>query len=531
MPRRSLGGSAVALLALSLLTTATGALTTAPASAAVVEPSTGIASGTNGIALGPDGNLWVAEQFNSTVAKVSPAGVVLQRIAMPGPPIGVSAGPGGTVWVTVPSVQKVEKIVAATGAVQSVDTLPASNCGPVAVANGGDGLMYVSLPNAGSCGATASALVTVDAATNVVSAAVTGRGTVLDLAVSGGKLFAPDYDGDVVRRMALGAALTVESAVDVTGGGPIGITTMAGEVFVALNSSQAVAHFPAVQNGGAAASFTAPPGSAPIGIAADANGQLVVTGPKSIYDLSTAGAFTAVPTPANADARDVVAVPGGDVWVTDNAKPRLLQVVDGKPTASVTRTTATSAKGAAAQLSIDPRGNTTQFALDYGATTAYGSVVTGQVAAGAAPVAQTVALTGLKPGKTYHLRLTASNVRGSFVGPDTTFTMPRQVKAKASFTWSVSAAGTILRTVKVARLAGGETITLRCKGGATKGCPFKKKVYKKVKKGTKDLSALFNGRLLKPGAKVVVTTSAAGLLDRTATLSVRAGKKPKITRG
>ena len=82
MPRRRVVGWLVALAALSAA---------APADAYVIE-SFGMASATNGIVLGPDGNFWVSETYNSpgTVARVSPAGVVIQRI-----PVGTRAAVAG----------------------------------------------------------------------------------------------------------------------------------------------------------------------------------------------------------------------------------------------------------------------------------------------------------------------------------------------------------------------------------------------------------------------------------------------------
>ena len=533
--RRITGSLVVGSMLTSSLAAAvvTSVVTATPAAAAVVDVKPVLSAGSNGIALGPDGNLWVAEQFNSSVAKVSPTGVVLQRIPMTGPPIGVSGGPSGTVWVTVPEDDKVVRIVAATGAVTDVSTNAGPACGPVAVADGGDGRIYLSLPNDGGGCVGASALATVNVADNVVSSPQTGRGTAYDLAVAGGKLYVPDYDADAVRRVALGVSLTVETAIGIAGGsGPSGVTVLNGEVYTTLQGTGGVTHFPVTQNGGTTVTFPGPVGiSGPIGITPDANGQLVVAAGNSIYDLSTTGVFTAVPVPALSKPQNAVLAANGDVWVTDANKPQLLRVVDGPPKGAVTTSTATSASTASVVASVDPRGNATQFHVDYGTTTAYGSTVAGSVAAGASPLDQTVTLSKLKPGKTYHLRLTATNVRGTFVGTDTTFTMPKQVKAKSAFTWTLSASSTVLTTVKLTKLTGGETVTLTCAGGKSKGCPFKKKTIKKLKKGTKDLSALFKGRQLKPGAKLVVTVSAKDLIDRTTTLTVRQGKPPKISRG
>ena len=55
----------------------------------------------NGIALGPDGNFWVAEENESTVARMTPAGDIIGRVNVGFGPKSVVAGPDGTVWVTV----------------------------------------------------------------------------------------------------------------------------------------------------------------------------------------------------------------------------------------------------------------------------------------------------------------------------------------------------------------------------------------------------------------------------------------------
>ncbi|MDQ8047217.1 MAG: hypothetical protein REI11_21605, partial [Patulibacter sp.] len=58
----------VRLLSLVLAAVAAVSITPGTASAAVFEPR-GAASATNGIAYGADGNVWVAEEFNDSVAR------------------------------------------------------------------------------------------------------------------------------------------------------------------------------------------------------------------------------------------------------------------------------------------------------------------------------------------------------------------------------------------------------------------------------------------------------------------------------
>ena len=129
----------------------------------------------------------------------------------------------------------------------------------------------------------------------------------------------------------------------------------------------------------------------------------------------------------------------------------------------------------------------------------------------AAPV--TSVLSGLAPGTTYHVRVRAINEEGSAAGGDMTFattalpvTVPpvTTLSAEAHFSWGFLGSRTVLKKVTVSKLKGGETITVTC-SSKSKGCKFKSKTYKKVKKGTKSFASLFGRkRPLKTGAKVVV---------------------------
>ena len=92
------------------------------------------------------------------------------------------------------------------------------------------------------------------------------------------------------------------------------------------------------------------------------------------------------------------------------------------------------------------------------------------------------------------MRVRATNEEGSVTGADTTVTTvaapppPKPVlKARANFSWAFIGSRTLLTKVEVTGLAGGETVKVTCKG---KGCPFKTKTYKKLKKGKKSLTSL-----------------------------------------
>jgi hypothetical protein len=71
---------------------------------------------------------------------------------------------------------------------------------------------------------------------------------------------------------------------------------------------------------------------------------------------------------------------------------------------------------------LNPGGRTTSYVFRYGKTKAYGSATPARAAgAGAATVPVSFRLAGLKPGKTYHYRLIATNSAGTERGADRTF--------------------------------------------------------------------------------------------------------------
>src|SRR3954451_16231125 len=120
----------------------------APARAAILQDFSGFQSGTNGIVLGPDGNFWVAEQyFGDSVARMTPAGRVLDRFNVGAGPTTIATGPNGTVWVAVTDAKRLVwfDATAGTPTAHPVPT-PAGSCGPVAITDGGNGRMYFSLP-------------------------------------------------------------------------------------------------------------------------------------------------------------------------------------------------------------------------------------------------------------------------------------------------------------------------------------------------------------------------------------------------
>ncbi len=79
--------------------------------------------------------------------------------------------------------------------------------------------------------------------------------------------------------------------------------------------------------------------------------------------------------------------------------------------------------------SVNPQGEPTTYQFEYGTTTAYGSVVPvspESAGSGRAQTAARQAITGLKEGTTYHVRLRATNAAGTTYGGDRIFTTPNK---------------------------------------------------------------------------------------------------------
>lgn len=495
-------------------------------------------SATNGIALGADGNFWVSEEFAGTVARMTPAGQVIGRFDVgsgaAARPASITAGADGTVWVSVPNEKVLTRIDTkpATPSVQKIDTSTSAGCGPVGVAHGGT-RVYVTFPSDGGCGA--SRIGSIDASgTGAISTVITS-GPAFDLAVAGGKVYVPIYDGDLVQRFNASLVSETTAAVD---GAPDGIAIDAqGVAWVSQNATGRVARISAGQNGGAGQSFapTGGPLDAPFGVAAAGDGRVYVASNKGIARVSADGTMKLFPT-SDGEPFDIAAGPDGDVYFTDRVIGRVRRLVSSAPRITGGAGTATATTSANVSANIDARGNTTTVTFEYGPTTAYGAAVT-VPANGVGPFPIGATLTGLAAGTTYHFRVRAINEEGEATpGGDLTFATPAPpvvtptLKARANFSWGFTGSRTVLTRVRVSDLSGGETIKITCSGKG-KGCPLKTKTYKSVKKGTRTLTTLFGKKKLKTGAKIVVTITKPGAIGSTTTVTIGKRKKdPKIVR-
>jgi len=523
----------------------------APASAFILQVKPGALSATNGIALGPDGNFWVAEQSADSVLRMRPDGTVLAHypLGAGAAPTTVTTGPGGRVWVAATGADKLVWIdaTAATPTTHDVSTAGASDCGPVALAAGGDGRMYFSLPFDGACVLGGQLGSVADDGVGAITTVPT-TSVVFDFVVAGGKLFAPDFGGSVVRRLAL-PALTTEAVINAPpGSSPDGVAADgAGNIWFTQFGSGSVGRFAATAPNATAATTITPSGgnlAQPVGIVAGADGAMYVAGSGSanVVRISADGTrFAFFPTGGAKPFRIVNGV-DGDLWFTDQQTTNVLRLISGAPRTTLVGAAAASATTAAVLASVNPRGNDTSVFFDFGTTVNYGSATTPiGVAAGLDPVSVPNALTALAPATTYHVRARATNVDGTTVSPDMTFTTPAappggaganglpRLKASTSFGYTRTATSLTLRRIGLTRLAGGETATIRCTGSAR--CPFKVRIFKRLQKGSRAFGkALLKKRRLPVGTTISVRVTKTGSIGTSATLKVRRRQAPQITR-
>src|SRR3954462_12681197 len=114
-------------------------LMAAPARAELIQDFGSFVSGTNGIVLGPDGNFWVAEEFEDSVVRMAPSGQIIARYPVGDEPTSIAVGPNATIWVSVQGAKKFARFDAAAGTQLSDVATPGNLCGPYGLANGGNG--------------------------------------------------------------------------------------------------------------------------------------------------------------------------------------------------------------------------------------------------------------------------------------------------------------------------------------------------------------------------------------------------------
>jgi len=176
-------------------------------------------------------------------------------------------------------------------------------------------------------------------------------------------------------------------------------------------------------------------------VAVDDSGNIYVadTGNNTIRKVTPTGAVTTIGGTAGLNGwtdgigvaasfsspRGIAISNTGILFVADPVNNRIIMGVVVTTPIPVTAS-ATSITGTAATLNgtVNASGFSTAVSFDYGLTTAYGSNVIGlpTTATGSSDTAESVVISGLSPGTTYHFRVKAASSQGTANGGDLTFT-------------------------------------------------------------------------------------------------------------
>src|SRR5437763_861510 len=118
------------------------------------------------------------------------------------------------------------------------------------------------------------------------------------------------------------------------------------------------------------------------------------------------------------------------------------------PSASTASAKNVAATSATLRGTVNPNGEATTYAFDWGTTTGYGQQ-TPVTSAGSGSSGKTVTanLTGLSPGNVYHFRITATNASGTTVGADEAFTTPGPANVSTGGATSVTTSSAIVNGV------------------------------------------------------------------------------------
>ena len=416
-------------------------------------PSPGSTNGTGssarfnwpfGVAVEGGGNVYVADTTNHTIRKVTPAGVVSTLAGLAGnmgssngtgssarfySPTGVALDSSGNIYVVDQGNHTIRKVTSA-GVVTTLAGLAGSSGSsdgtgsaarfnnPTGVAVDGGGNLYVSDTNNSIIRkVTPGGLVSTLAGLAGNSGNVHGTGSTArfnfptGVAVNGsGTVFIADTNNNNIRY------LTTDGLVgNLAGGGEPG----------------------SIDNNGDSARF-----NRPSGVAVDSSGNLYVVdqGNSTIRKITPAtwGVYTIGGTAGvigNAEGLGAAAqfsrVGGiavsssGTVFVADSYNNRISMGVFVTPPVVVTAA-ASSVTGTGATLNgtVNATGFSTAVSFDYGLTGAYGSTVVGTPTpvTGSSATGVSAAISGLSPGTLYHYRVNGTNSGGTTHGGDLTFT-------------------------------------------------------------------------------------------------------------
>jgi streptogramin lyase len=302
------------------------------AAAAIDEYPVGLNPG--GITAGPDGALWFVEEGTSTIARITTAGTVTHRFAVPTnpPPAAdpllpaldqIVAGRDGALWFTQPRDDQIGRITLAGALTEYPTGLTGGK--PDAITVGPDGNLWFTAPGLNRIGRMA-----VNGAVATFAGAQPGASDIA--AGPDGALWFTASLGNSIGRITTSGAITHHFPVPTPGADPSGITVGPGGGLWFTES--AVGQIAQISTSGTITEYPGA-GAAPSAITGGADGALWFTQSlgNTISRSTTAGAITnhfAVPTPGS-EPSDITAGPDGALWFTEFAANKVGRIATATP--------------------------------------------------------------------------------------------------------------------------------------------------------------------------------------------------------
>ncbi len=434
------------------------------------------------VAVDGSGNVYVTD--NNTIRKVTPAGVVSTLAGQAGKsgrtngtgsaarfngPCSVAVDGSGNVYVADNNNGAIRKVTpggvvstVATGVLVSPRAVAVDSSGNVYVGDEGNNTISKVAPG-GAVTTLAGLAFSPGSSDGTGSAAQfnSPRSLAVD---SSGNVYVADYNSNTLRIVTpagvvttLGGTAGVASGADGIGAaarfsGPAGIAvSTTGTLFVADSGNNRISSgviVPApIPVTAAAGSITA--AEATLNGTVNANG--FSTDVSFEYGLTTAYGSNAAGTPTTVTSSSATPVsatisglsPGttyhfrvnGTSSQGTNYGSDLTFTTNGVPVTVTTSASSINNTGATLKGTVNAFGLSTDVTFDYGLTNAYGTTVAGMPTpvTGGSTTTVSVVIGGLNPGTTYHFRVNGTNSLGTANGSDLTFTTSALPPAATTF--------------------------------------------------------------------------------------------------